>query len=299
MPLVLLYLCVLLVFFMKNKSQKLSFLKMLVFLLPFLFCDGAWVLRNYLKYYRVIPGSQYLLYPRLTDTYYQPIFKLVRSWGGSDQVWEPDAEIRWFGINDGLRPELHNRKVSLPDYIYTSKFNYDSLLVLKKQLAVYISSEPDSVAANSPQIKLLLATIRGKCFLYANSIKTEKPFLYYGLAPIMRTKAFLIHSGTPNLFLTPTSQLNPLSYCIKIFYSILYLLVIGLGIIGMLLLFRESIKFSLVALITGIVFYTILIHPVILGACEKRYFVPTYPFMLICATYAINWVRVKVKFAVL
>jgi hypothetical protein len=117
--------------------------------------------------------------------------------------------------------------------------------------------------------------------------------LYYVIAPIMRTKTFLIHSGTPNLFLTLTSQLNPVAYTIKIFYSLIYLLVIGFGAIGMILLFKKSVLLNPVLLITGIVFYTILIHPVILGMCEKRYFVPAYPFMLICAVYALSWIYKK------
>ncbi len=295
MPLILLFALVLFTCFFIDKSQKNSFLNLTLFLLPFLVFDGLWVARNYSKYDKLIPATASIAYPKIMNSYYYPIYTLARSWGGSDQVWEPNAEIRWFGINDGLEPQLHNVKVTLPSYIYTSKFNYDSLVILKKQLTVYISHESDTVAINSPEMKSLLSIIRGKCFLYANSIKSEKPFLYYVIAPIMRIKTFLIHSGTPNLFLTLTSQLNPVAYTIKIFYSLIYLLVIGFGAIGMILLFKRSILFTPVVLITGIVFYTILIHPVILGMCEKRYFVPAYPFMLICAAYAISWAYKKIS----
>ncbi|HSY76981.1 MAG TPA: hypothetical protein VK890_09005, partial [Bacteroidia bacterium] len=291
-PLFLIFSVVLFVFFYRNKSGKIM-LKLITFLLPFLLIDGAWTVRNYSKHDKFIPATSFY-YPRIANSYDLPLYTLVSSWGGANQYWEPDAEIRWFGVSDGLPPELHNRSVSLPNYIYTSKFNYDSLLVLRKQLSIYISNESNP-NADSVKMESLLATIRAKCFLYANSIKTEKPFLYYVKAPIMRTKHFLIHSGTYNLFVTLTSQLNTVQYSIKILYSLFYLLIIGFGAIGILLLFKQSVLFTPAAVLTGIIAYTIVIHPVILGVCEKRYFVPAYPFMLICTVYAINWLRNKVK----
>lgn len=293
MPLLLLFSIILLISFFKQGMMKKSFSKMLLFLLPFLVFDGAWMVRNFIKYDKVIPATAAVYFPKFGNSYYAPLWKLVRSWGGSDQHWDPDAEIRWFGMNDGLQPQLHDVKVSLPGYIYTSKFNYDSLLVLRKQLSVYISKEQDTVAVNSPEMKSLLATIRGKCLLYASSIKEEKPVLFYVWAPLIRTKVFLIHSGTYALFRTLTSQLNPVAYGFKLFYSLFYLFVIGFGTLGIFLLVRESLWFNAYTLVTGIVLFTILIHPVILGMCEKRYFLPAYPFMIICASHALLWVRIK------
>jgi hypothetical protein len=284
-PLFLIFCVLILVFFYRNKSGKLM-PKLLAFLLPLILIDGAWTTRNYLKHDKFIPATSFY-YPRIANSYDLPLYTLVSSWGGANQYWEPDAEIRWFGVEDGLPPELHNRSVSLPDYIYTSKFNYDSLLALKKQLSIYISNESNP-NADSVKMKSLLATIRTKCFFYANSIKTEKPFLYYIKAPIMRTKHFLVHSGTYNLFVTLTSQLNTVQYCVKILYSLFYLFIIGFGAIGILILFRQSILVTPVIMITAIVVYTIVIHPVVLGVCEKRYFVPAYPFMLIFAAYTIT-----------
>ncbi|HWY98770.1 MAG TPA: hypothetical protein VNY36_06775 [Bacteroidia bacterium] len=285
-PLLLPFSVVILVFFHRNQSRKFI-LRLLVFMSPFLLFEGAWLTRNFIKHNKFIPVTSSLYYPNIENTYYLPIYTLARSWGGSDQIWEPDAEIRWFGIDDGLAPELHNVNVSLPTYIYTSKFNYDSLVVLKKQLTLYLSNESNP-AADSLKMKSLLITIRKKCYLYANSIKEEKPFLYYVVAPIMRTKHFLVHSGTYNLFNTLTGQLGRIPYCIKLFYSLLYLLVIGFGAIGIILLLWQSMRFTPVMLIWSIVVFTIVIHPIILGAGEKRYFVPAYPFMLIFAIYTIT-----------
>jgi hypothetical protein len=290
MPVILLFSIVLLVYYFKHKTFKKPFLKLLLLLSPFLFFEGAWIARNYIKHDKFLPTTTSNGYPGVADSYYPPLYTFVRSWGGSDQTGEPMAEIRWFGLHDVLPPQLHNVKVSLPNDIYTSKFNYDSLLVLRNQLTEYISGEDKPSTVHSQKRETLLATIRAKCLLYAASVKNERPFLYYFKAPLKRTKAFLVHSGTPNLFLTLTPQLGPVSYIIKVFYSLLYLGIISLGIIGILLLSMESLRLNPVVLITGLVIYTIIIHPIILGTCEKRFFVPAYPFMLVCAVFALNWI---------
>ena len=116
--------------------------------------------------------------------------------------------------------------------------------------------------------------------------KGWKAFLYYIIAPVMRIKAFLFHSGTPNLFLTPTSQLGIIPLCIKVFYSVFYMSLVVFGTIGLFLLSRKCFKNIIILPVIAIVVYTIFIHPVFFGMCEKRYFVPAYPFMLIIAVYA-------------
>jgi len=290
MPLVLLYLTVVITFFYLHELKKSTLAKSFLFLLPFIIFEGTWISRNYITHRKFIPATATIYYPGYEDSYYPPLLTLARSWGGSDQYWDPDAEIRWFGLNDGLQPQLHNIPVAIPNYVYTSKFNYDSLLILKKQLGSYISLE-NIHSTDTIKMSALLTGIRVRCHSYAASIKNEKPFLYYIKAPLMRTKHFLLHSGTYNLFTTLTSQLNSLCYGIKVFYSLLYIAILTLGTFGIILLTRKNLLSTPVVIITAIVCYTILVHPILLGKCEKRYFVPAYPFILICAADLLSKIK--------
>ncbi len=289
-PLYLLFGVVIFLYLKKTLTFKKVSRTIIVLLLPIILCDGLWIGRNYLKYSKFLPVTRTLLYPGIENSYWGPLFTFVNSWGGTDQYFEPHAVIRWFGLDDGLPSEMHNVKVSLPGYIYTSKFNYDSLVLLRSQLKNYVTAIKNK-DADSAKLKPELETIRNKCLLYAHSVKEEKPFLYYVIAPIIRTKEFLLHSGTNNLFTASVNHLGLYRLCIKGFYSLFYWFVLIFGTVGCLMLSKESVRNFLIVLPIGIVVYTILIHPVILGACEKRYFVPAYPFMLLLAVYPLWRIR--------
>ncbi len=293
-PLYLLFTAVIFFYLLKTAAWRRMLQYLVLFLVPIVICDGSWITRNYMKYKRVIPVTTSVFYPGIADSYWGPLFIFVQSWGGTDQYFEPTAVIRWFGLDDGLSPEMHNVKVTLPAYIYTSKFNYDSLVVLRSQLREYAAAEKAN-SADTVRMKAELATIRSKCFLYAQSVKDEKPLLYYFVAPIMRTKAFLLHSGTNNLFTASANHLGALRLGVKGFYTMFYWFVLLFGSAGIVLLARKAVRHVLIMLPLLIPVYTILIHPVILGVCEKRYFVPAYPFMLVLAAYAIYffWKRLK------
>lgn len=279
-----------------QKHQQKKLLKNIVlFILPFILFDGLWLNRNYHKYNRVIPLQAYYDYPALTNSYYGPLSDFIKSWGGSFTWWDPSAEIRWFGVREapsGGVEVLEDKNVSLPKYIYTSKFNYDTLVALKKQLAYYMANAPVT-HDDSIKMKPLLSTIRSKLFLYTYSIQQERPLLYYIVAPVVTMKKFLVHSGTYNLFSTPADKLGVFDYVVKIFYSLLYIAVVLFGFGGILLLLKQSFTFKPAVLITCIVAYTIFMYCMVFRYCESRYFVPAYPFMLVCATYFIQVVMSK------
>jgi len=279
-------------------NQKQTFLpKLLLFLVPFICFEGLWITRNYLSHKKFIPLTVTFISPGIEKSYKLPFIIFVQSWGGSWIWWDPTAEIRWFGVKEtrlsGMAP-LKDNNISIPDYIYTSKFNLDSLVILKQQLTNYLSDSAHTIS-DSIKREELMTIIRNKCNLYAQSIKYEKPFLYYIKAPLVITKKFLVHSGTYNLFDKSASELSPVAYVFKIFYSLLYLLVIGLGIIGLLLLTKQSISFASLILITGTTIYCIIIHPIILRYSEARYLVPVYPFMIICVACTVNWIYIKFR----
>ncbi len=286
-PLLIVYSVVLVIHFYQHLSIRSISLRIIILLCPLVFFDGLWIIRNYIRYSRIIPLTKTIYSPQIENSYLGPLNSFVESWGGNQIYWDPSAEIRWFlpaKTLHSIAPKLQDKNISLPGYIYTTEYNNDSLQLLRRQLAVYLATGTDSLT-DSLRRKDLLAGIREKCIRYSNSIKHKKPLLYYVGAPLLLTKKFLINSGTYNLFNTPANKLNAISFCIKIFYSVLYLMIIVLGMMAIFSLSKPSIFFLPPALVTSIIVYTIAIHPIILRFCEARYFVPAYPFMLICAVY--------------
>ena len=124
----------------------------------------------------------------------------VKSWGGNCVMWDPNSEVRWFGIEnrniDGSAAysAIGTYNKDLPNYIYTSKFNKDSLVVLKNKIQKIWSHAlpPDSNLEYSDFVNKRL-------IIYTNSIKVEKPFIYYVYAPLRITKLFILTHGTQTL----------------------------------------------------------------------------------------------------
>ncbi len=288
-PLIAVYVTVLVLHSVRLRSKKNLMLRLLILVSPVLFFDGVWIARNYAIYHRVIPTMKSIYSPEIENSYQGPLNTFVKSWGGSEVYWDPRADIRWFMPESALAMPhpIQSKAITLPDYICTSKFNLDSLQLLKRQLSLYLATGTDSIK-DSLRRKALLATVRAKCKRYTQSVKQEKPFLYYIAAPLILTKKFLIHSGTYNLFNVPAARLGTWLLAVKIFYSGLYLFILAFGAAAVLILAKPSLQCFPVALITSIVIYTVIVHPILLGKCEARYFVPAYPFMLVCAVYMVS-----------
>jgi hypothetical protein len=177
----------------------------------------------------------------------------------------------------------------LPGDIYTSKFNRDSLLLIREKYYALLYD----ISLSDETFKEYKHYVSSRLAAYTRSIKAEKKFLYYIKAPLRLTKIFFIHSGTYNLFAKSSAELNPLEYFFKLFYSAFYLAVMVLGFIGLILLLKQSLRAENCTLITGIVLYTTVIHPIVLRLCEARYFVPAWPFLIVCAAYTICFSTVK------
>lgn len=241
-PLVAVFMAVLLLHHARINSKKNMLLRVAILLTPILIGDGSWIVRNFAKYHVIIPTMKSIYSPQIENSYLGPLYTFVQSWGGSEVYWDPSAEIRWFipKTVSVLQPQFADKRTILPDYIYTSAYNYDTLQSLEKQLSLYLATGADTLK-DSLRRKALLAIIRAKCKKYANSVRAEKPLLYYVTAPLILTKKFLIHSGTYNLFNTPASKLNGISFSVKVFYSMLYLVILALGAIAIVVLSKKSI----------------------------------------------------------
>ncbi len=260
-----------------------------ILLLPFLLADGAWIARNALVYERVIPLTKTVFYPKLNNSIFLPASEFVKSWGGDFVFWEPNAEIRWFGLSYMIGQEP-GMEMSIPEKVFTSEFGLVEMNELRDDIhKFYLDSTLSEV---QKQQIIDLSTERFN--RYTASVKKEHLFIYYVEAPLKVLKKFIIHSGTYNLFSKPSNELSYLELAIKIAYSLMYLAMIGLGFLGALLLLKKSVRLTPIALPVGILLYITLVHGLVLRFSEFRYFVPAWPFLIICASYTIYLIQQKI-----
>ena len=272
-----------------TKTDKPAFLpsfskglvkKLFYFLLPLLIIDGVWMIRNYTYYQRIIPLTKTVYYPHIENSYLLPLFQFMNAYGGSIIWWEPGSDITFFKP----LPKSVSRRTEVvpPDFIYTSQFNYDSLIVVRDMITLV--ENPETSEAEKKQMEAMCIQ---KLKHYTQSIKKEKPFVYHIRSRLRTLQSFFFHSGTYNLFTKASFELKPLELSLKIFYSLLYVFVVIFGFIGNLLLIGTGLRLRKMdfLLIAGLGLYVALIFPIGLKMDEFRYFVPGYPFFLLASIY--------------
>jgi len=286
----------LLLYALKKRTIK-NLLAIVIFALPFLVTDSLWIARNYVKHRTISPFDSLLLYSydqnnTRSYSYYGFIGSFVKSWGGNSVLWDPNSEVRWLGIEnivvDGsdAYSQLGEYKKDLPDYIYTSRFNKDSLLVLKEKFKlIYAHNLPPEQELDYCEF------VNQRLFAYTQSIKKEKPFIYYVYGPLKIIKTFLLNHGTQTLIPVAFSEMNLFQKAIKLSAAIINLFIIFGGIVGIILslitkdIFRGERKFILLS----IPIFTCIMYLFFIGFIFKfpeiRFMVPLYSFLLLCAMY--------------
>jgi hypothetical protein len=275
-PLFILFLLYVL-FVILKKSNLYKFKVCVFFLLPFVVIDGVWVVRNYTIYSKFIPLQKSVYYIGDEKTYLISLTAFLNSYGGSAVYWNPKSDITFykpFATGNSIAEVLP------PSFIYTSQFNYDSLLSIKKQIG-----EIDSIGIYKESAAKKNKLVVDKLNRYTKSIKVEKPFVFYVTSRFNVLYNFVSHSGTYNLYNKLSNELNALEYIIKIFYSILYCAVILFGFIGSMYFLFFGFSNNRLVLLTFTTIYLLLIYPFVFKMDEYRYLVTAYPFLLLIAVF--------------
>jgi len=260
---------------------------LLLLIIPFILIDGAWMYRNYQHYHRIIPLTKTRFYTSTETTYLSHLNWFIQAFGGSVAGWEPDADIQFFYQRKDFKIK---KDVELPAYVYTSKFNRDSLIQLRTMIQSIRTDSLDSIKKRALDVTLMRTLDR-----YTKSIQTEKPFLYYFYARWRFFKTFLIHSGTRNLFYKGSSELNKPELFVKVFYTLLYILVMIGGFAGSFILLFRGLKNANFFLIGSIGLYFAFVTPIIVRMDQIRYFVPGYPFFVIALVYLLVVIADRVR----
>jgi hypothetical protein len=288
---------------LKQRSFTQFFKISLLFLLPFMVVDSIWMVRNYPIHKRFVPLAPVFWYASSYESGMVNMLAFFQSFGGG--FIAPASKLNWFGVSRILMQTgvylagPADPTITLPDDIYTSKFSKDSLLMLRQDLSLAWSATADSLTKSRYR-----AVVRNKFATYTQSIKDEKPFLYYVKAPLRYIVLFFDYENfwySGGLFEAANTApkasgklIYYLKYATKLLCAALYYVVLGLGLIGLLLILRsKSWRMDyFVALAAG---YSIVIFPVVLRMPEPRYFLPAYPLMILCSVFAVWQFTLKIK----
>lgn len=279
----------------KNRKSFKSEAKQLLYLImPLLLFLTLWGSRNY-YYHKKIEPLMYVSGYNAPEqkTYYYDLHVFVCTWSGDMIYWNPTADINWFGCADRFQA---NDNIILPNYIYTSKYNYQSLVELRKKLRQYDILESDSLLKNE---------ICGLLQSYSLSFKQENPVLYYFLPLRLAAKFIVNGGGTTSLFNKKFSDLALIEKLFKIsmifFYTIIAFLGVFIGIvISIRFLFKKNRSQTdlFKAQMAVFLIFSIFVMCFIFRTSEYRYFVPLFPIcilLIFTSNYFVKLITLKRK----
>ena len=256
-----------------------TFKGLIILSMPLALTVSAWTVRNYHVTGQFIPLEDDIFksMPDLYNPRVKAIRTLIGAWGGEFARWEKNSEGEWF-FNKELDSDNHNVYNSRH---FTSYYNLDSLIKLRE---IYWNSENPTLSETERE-GYKIRTVE-TALLYTENYIKEKPLHYYVISPIILTVKFLFIKTTNYLPFPALCDMSLYHKIIKIFYILLYNLIMILGIAGIIISIFSK-KMDLIIIILFPAFY-IIVMSVIFKATEERYLVSLYPFLVLFSCFSIN-----------
>jgi hypothetical protein len=270
------------IFILAWRKEHRSGVAMVLISLPLLLAQGAWTLRN-----KMVKDKLFLL----TESVYYPWYPAgqIASWRFVGTFGAASTHYFFQGSSwANLRVPLADvSKVTFPERIFTPDFNADSLVELRRYCGIL--EDP----ATPPERKHVVDSLVVARFdRYTASIKRHHPFMAYVGTPAMLARRHVLgSSGVYNLFILPFAQLGRAAKAIKLFGMTVYLLALyGSLLFLVLAAVRRNTGYGVLSLM---LLYGMLIHPVILRHDDPRYLYVFFPLMCVCASLmyaeALRW----------
>lgn len=245
--------------------------------MPFTLFEVAWVTRNALVHGRFIPANTSFHYTSIDEGPIGPVIAFVEAFGGRTTWWDPEAEIRFFGLDGGVEP---GRRTTLPPEVITPGCSLDSLQRVADDLAHWRQLPSDDVSRVN-----LGRSIGERMRRYRAAYIDAHPWRYALIAPLRCTRAFLVHSGTENVFGRPWSALMPWQRLLKAAWSILFHLFQAGGLAACVLALLLGDLRARIGWFAALVMLAALLHPLVFRMTEHRYLAPVFPWLIL-----IGWV---------
>jgi hypothetical protein len=263
----------------------------ILFFIPFLILDGIWIYSGYKKFKKIIPLQESFLGPTQSNVFYEPAFWFIQSWGGNYLWWDPGAEIRYFGVGTDSLEYFDKDQIQFPKKIFTSSYNLDSLSVASERLK---DLKAEKVLLSTSEFNRKSAIIYDSFSRFSQSIQDEKPVLYWNESRISLIRQFFFTTKIRNPFYGLEFPFRDQLIRLK---SFTYLLTLVLGYLSAIILLAFAKKKPVYLIISGVIWYTLLIHPILLRVIENRYLMPSYSFITLAIVLAVFELKNSLKLA--
>jgi hypothetical protein len=269
------------------KTKNFEFIKVgFIWLLPLTLAIGLWTFRNWKAFDKIIPLQEdpSICYYNLQD-FHLAVRDNVVAWGCDFQEWSLNTEFAWLlDSSDQSLPKV-------PQRIYTTAMNADSLMLLKANYHMALQADRQNLSDLPSKSQLVIEQARRFLAAY----KAEHAWDYYFVNRLRLLKLFLFPGRLDNLPLPARADMNVFQFAIKLFYLLLLSVVILFGVLSFGLLFIKKHRDVLILLAFPLTHIVVL--GVYLGYAEQRYLTPAYPFLIIltAAGMSIGYDTIKSK----
>lgn len=255
-------------FIRKKTGVKQLIIYGILFLGLFMLLDSIWTVRNLKVKNKFTFLNDIDGYAKISTTDPLPaVYLFLEAWGG-----DLENERHWFEMDKDL--DYRYRDTTLPNYIFTSQFNKDSLVFVRNQIKTYKLYRRDSI----------VGLINNSLQRYTHSIKTEKPLLYYIGAGFVNLKKMMM-MGYCNY-----DQLNKdfgkLSFVSKVYRlerAILFYLIFLIGFIYSIVYVFSKNKEPLLKVLVIIAHVNLIYIAFFFRTAEFRYVLPS-TLVFLCFT---------------
>jgi hypothetical protein len=243
-----------------------------ILILPLTICIALWTWRNQVVYQKFIPlqDDPGVCYYNLQE-YHIALRDNILAWGMDFQEWSLNTEFAWFLDANDQRP------CPLPNRVFTTRFNADSLQVLKNNYQSALTAERNGL----PTFEALRTEVIRQSDVFKDSYVNEKPMEYYGINRLRLLRLFLFSGRVDNLPLPARSEMSLFQFAFKSFYLLLLSGVIVCGLVGCCISLGRSFQSNRFLLVYPILHIVAL--GAVLGYAEQRYLTPAYPFLIVGA----------------
>lgn len=283
-------------------SKKVKALFFILAILPPLLIEGAWIFNNYNKSGELILFTKRNFYNEGEFGHLygaKSLEKLVRAYGGSHEYWKINSDISWYYYGGVAEAKMiqnmpypnFNEVIQRPppDEIFTSRFNLDSLKNVRFiATKIYLTSLSSTNVDVKNECKEELNILTFMCNNYANSIKNEKPWLYYIKANFNRLfnsiYKFELYESHLKI-LNKNKYLNYIIIFIKSLVLFPFQFISTLAIVLNLYCIFLKAKQSGPLLLSLSNLILLSIYLIFFKQAETRYFMILYPFQIILCIY--------------
>ncbi len=265
--------------------KKISFIQVisygLIFILPFLVFESAWIYRNYKALGKFVP-----LETSITESYGErgayrtsavAIRQLIFSWGGETGEFYQGSEAEWFHYTKMANADDYEFR----PYVFKASFTRDSLIELKRIFNLSIDS---SLAENQlDSLNMLAASMAHR---WADEYKSKNKARYYLINPLNRFKSLITSNATMLIPFPAFSQMNLIEKGIKVFSMLLYYFITLAGMTGSLIYLLKH-RFSHPVIAIAAVSPWVLLLTIVFASdiMQFRYILAASPVWIVFSVY--------------